>query len=319
MKTKKKLLKAAAALLLCAVLLCTLPVFVSAGEFTSTVNLLDVRKNQRGDGYNWDNKTDTLTLTNFTVNTTDRYGLRIPNGATVVLEGTSTITASYAALDIEGEAYFRGEGTLILNGGEVGFLNPINMDDKKVIIESGTYVINSEGVGVSSPYATFSQTGGSIEISCKGEAVTGREIRLNGGSFKANGSVHATNKLVVSYTTLDITSASAALISDKTLSVNGVKIVSGGETLKEYAGEKEIKTSPLSKARTTSMLFELMGMKDVSIVLDYVIFAVCILGVAAIIVVPKLLKKKKLRIALEKYEAENAARLAAKKAEKRAK
>ena len=299
-------LKTVCALLLCAFLLSALPVFVSAGEFTSTVNLLDVRKNQRGDGYEWNNKTDTLTLTNFTVNTKDRYGLRIPSGATVVLVGTNTITADYAALDIEGEAYFRGEGTLILNANEIGFLNPINMDDKKVIIESGKYVINSEGVGISSPYATFSQTGGTIEVNCKGEALDGREIRLTGGVFKANNSVHASNKLVVSYTTLDISSPAAALISDKTLSVNGVKLVSNGDTLAEYADEKEIKTSPLSKARTTSMLFELMGMKDVSIALDYIIFAVCILGIAAIIVVPKFIKKKKLRIALEKYEAEKA-------------
>ncbi len=305
-------LKAICAVLLCALLICALPVFVNAGEFTSTVNLLDVRKNTSGDGFYWDNKTDTLTLTNFTVNTKDRYGLRIPNGATVVLVGTNTITAAYAAFDIEGEAYFRGEGTLILNGGEVGFLNPINMDDKKVIIESGTYIINSEGMGISSPYATFSQTGGSIEVNSKGEAISGREIRLTGGTFKANNSVHATNKLVVSYTSLDINSPAPALISDKTLSVNGVKLVSGGKELKEYGGENSIKTSPLSKARTTSMLFELFGIKDVSIALDYIIFAVCILAVAAIIVVPKLIKKKKLRIALEKYEAENAA----KKAEK---
>ncbi|MBQ1211881.1 MAG: hypothetical protein IIX69_00505, partial [Clostridia bacterium] len=242
MKNRIFSVKAIAVLLLCAVITCMLPVFVSAGEFTSTVNLLDVRKNTSGDGFYWNNKTDTLTLTNFTVNTKDRYGLRIPNGATVVLEGTSTITAAYAALDIEGEAYFRGEGTLILNAGEVGFLNPINMDDKKVIVESGNYVINSEGVGISSPYATFSQTGGSIEINCKGEAVVGREIRLAGGKLTANGSVHATNKLVVSYTTLDITSTAAALISDKILSVNGVKLTSNGTELDAYAGETSIKT-----------------------------------------------------------------------------
>jgi hypothetical protein len=212
----------------------------------------------------------------------------------------------------EGEAYFRGEGTLILNAGEVGFLNPINMDDKKVIVESGNYIINSEGVGISSPYATFSQTGGSIEINCKGEAVVGREIRLAGGKLTANGSVHATNKLTVSYTTLDITSTTAALISDKILSVNGVKLTSNGTELDAYAGETSIKTSPLSKARTTSMLFELIGMKNVPIAIDYVIFAVCLLAVAAIIVVPKLIKKKKLRIALEKYAAETAAKNAEK-------
>ena len=87
-----------------------------------------------------------------------------------------------------------------------------------------------------------------------------------------------------------------------------------GTELDAYAGETSIKTSPLSKARTTSMLFELMGMKNVPIAIDYVIFAVCLLAVAAIIVVPKLIKKKKLRIALEKYAAETAAKNAEKDA-----
>ena len=56
MKNRIFSVKAIAVLLLCAVITCTLPVFVSAGEFTSTVNLLDVRKNTRGDGFNWDVK-----------------------------------------------------------------------------------------------------------------------------------------------------------------------------------------------------------------------------------------------------------------------
>ncbi|MBQ7011497.1 MAG: hypothetical protein IJN63_07295 [Clostridia bacterium] len=300
-------LMAAALLLIMAAAL--VPVSVSAGDYTSTVNLLDVRKNTSGDGFYWDNKTDTLTLTNFSVNTNDRYGLRIPSGATVVLEGKSVITAAYAALDLEGSAYFRGQGTLVLNGGEVGFINPLNMDDRKVIIESGNYVINSDGIGILSPYVTWSQTGGNIEINSKGEAVSGREIRLQGGTFKANNSVHATNKLVVSYTTLDINSENAALISDKILSVNGVSILSNGNKSTEYNGEKSITTTPLSKKRTTSMLFG----KSVPIIADYAVAVLAICVVAAIIIVPKVIKKKKLREALARYEAEQKAAKEAKK------
>lgn len=305
----KSFVKLMAVILVAVFVAAVFPICVSAGEYTSTVNLLDVRKNTSGDGFYWDNKTDTLTLTNFVVNTKDRYGLRIPDGATIVLEGTNTITAAYAALDIEGSAYLRGEGTLILNGGEVGFINPLNMDDRKVIVESGNYVINSDGIGVLSPYVTWSQTGGKIEINSKGEAVNGREIRLQGGIFKANNSVHATSRLSVAYATLEINSENAALISDKNLSVNGVSILSNGNKSTEYNGEKSITTTPLSKKRTTSMLFG----KSVPIIADYAVAVLAICAVAAIIIVPKVIKKKKLREAIARYEAEQQAAKEAKK------
>lgn len=302
-----------AVLMLCALLAVSVPFSVFAGQFTSTVNLLDVRKNASGDGFTWANKTKTLTLTDFTVNTSDRYGLRIPHGATVVLVGTNTINASYAALEVQGDVYFRGEGTLILNGGEIGFINSTNMDDKKVIFESGNYVITAGENGIVSEYATWSQTGGKIEINAAKNAAYGRDLRLMGGSFKANAPVHATNKLTVNHTSLDITAASAALVADKTLSVNNVKLSSGGTKLTEYKGENSILTSPMAKKQTTSRLFELIGNKNVPVFVDYVIFAVAIGAVVAIIVVPKVLKKKKLREALAKYEAEEKARAEEKK------
>jgi len=303
-KAKKSISLVIIALLAVTAVLPFMPVSVFAAEHTSTLNLLEVRQNTTGDSYYWNNKTDTLTLTNITINTTDRYGIRIPDGATVVLEGNNTISASYAALDIEGAAYFRGNGTLTLNGGEIGFLNPTNMSDKRVIIEDGTYVINSSGVGISSPSAVWSQTGGNITVNSAGEAVNGREIRLQGGVFTANNTVHATNKLVILYTTLNITAPKSALVSDKTLSINGVAMKSGENKIEEYNGENAITSTPLSRKRTTSMLYG----ESVSIAADYITAVVAALIIAAVIVVPKVLKKKKLRLALEKYEAEQKAK-----------
>jgi len=48
--------------------------------------------------------------------------------------------------------------------------------------------------------------------------------------------------------------------------------------------------------------------ESVSIAADYITAVVAALIIAAVIVVPKVLKKKKLRLALEKYEAEQKAK-----------
>lgn len=298
----KKILRPFAFLFAVALAITALGAFsVSAGEvYTSTVSFLNVRENASGEGVKWDNRNSTLTLENFKVDTTDRYGLRIPDGATVIIKGTNEISASYAALDIEGSAYFKGEGTLILNGGEIGFLNPINLAEKKVIIESGTYIINSEGVGVQSNSATWSQTGGKIEINCKGDAVVGRDIRFTGGNFTANGSLVATSKIAVSHANLTVKSEKAALISDRAIALNGVRIESAGKVVEEYNGENEINIVALSRERTTSMLFG----KNVGIFADYLVLILSALIVAAIIVVPIIVKKKRFAAAVAKYNAE---------------
>lgn len=274
---------------------------VHAGEtYTTTVSFLNIRQNASGDGVEWDNRNSILTLDNFKVDTTERYGLRIPDGTTVIIKGTNEISASYAALDIEGSAYFKGEGTLILNGGEVGFINPTNLSEKKVIIESGTYIINSEDVGVQSNSATWSQTGGKIEINCKGDAVVGRDIRFTGGKFTANGSLVAKSKIAISHASLTVKSEKPALISERTIAINGARIESAGKVVEEYNGENEINIVALSRERTTSMLFG----KNVGIFADYLVLILAALIVTAIIVVPIVVKKKRFAAAVAKYNAE---------------
>lgn len=280
-------------------LACAFPVF-AGNTYTSTLSFLTIRENKSGEGYSWDNRNAILTIENLKIYTDDRYGLRIPDGATVVIKGTNEISASYAALDVEGGVFFKGEGTLILNGGEVGFLNPSKMSEKRVIIDSGTYIINSEGVGVQSMSSTWSQTGGKVEINAKGNAVEGRDIRFTGGTFVANGSLVATSKIAVSHASLTVNSSEAAFISDRTIALTGVRIESNGEVIDEYNGESSVVLVALSRERTTSMLFG----KNVGIFADYLVLGASVAIIASIIIVPIIVKKKKFAAAVAKYNAE---------------
>lgn len=290
---------------------------------TTTLNLLNVRQNERGTGYEWNNKTNTLTLTNFRLETEERYGLRLPEKGTapvtVVLVGNNYISASYAALDVLGSADFTGDGSLTLVGGEYGWINTATLTEIRVKIQSGTYTIQSEGVGVFSTRATWSVVGGTVKIESKGESVSAREIVMQGGSLTANGALHASYKLNLAYASVAVNAPGAALLSDKDLHITGIRLTSNGEVLSEYNGESAISGTPMSRARTTSMLFALFGMNNVPIAVDYLILTLAVLGIAALIVVPIIKKKKSLRLAKERYAAEEKARAEAEKEKRRAK
>jgi len=60
-------------------LLCIAAVPASANNpITTTVNIATANKNMRGDGYDWANRYDILTLNGLNIDTEDPYGLRLP-------------------------------------------------------------------------------------------------------------------------------------------------------------------------------------------------------------------------------------------------
>ena len=89
-------IRRAVCLVLTAVLL--LVPFVSAAVYeaeavvtiTKSVNLTNPRMNMSGAGYAWMNLDKTLTLDGLYIDTSDEYGMRIPDGATVILKGNNT-------------------------------------------------------------------------------------------------------------------------------------------------------------------------------------------------------------------------------------
>ena len=288
--------------LLLAPLFAARPARAAAGE---TLDLLNVRQNQRGEGYEWANRTDTLTLRGLRIETDDRYGIRIKDGATVVLEGDNYIKASYAALDIEGSATFTGTGSLTLEAGEIGFLNPAGAKNHRVNLTGGTYRITAPR-GIVSERAEWSLTGGSLTVDATESAIEGRSVKILGGSLTANAPLRASNDLKISYAALELSASSPVLVSEKSLSLSGL-LTKDGKTISsaaDYAGENVLSAVPAKRGRTTSLLFG----GTVPIYVDYLIFGAAALTVAAILVVPRVRKKKSLQAARERYAAEQAAK-----------
>ncbi|MBQ4296881.1 MAG: hypothetical protein II771_01190 [Clostridia bacterium] len=288
--------------LLLAPLFAARPARAAAGE---TLDLLNVRQNQRGEGYEWANRTDTLTLRGLRIETDDRYGIRIKDGATVVLEGDNYIKASYAALDIEGSATFTGTGSLTLVAGEIGFLNPAGAKNHRVNLTGGTYRITAPR-GIVSERAEWSLTGGSLTVDATESAIEGRSVKILGGSLTANAPLRASNDLKISYAALELSASSPVLVSEKSLSLSGL-VTKDGKTIAsaaDYAGENVLSAVPAKRGRTTSLLFG----AAVPIYVDYLIFGAAALTVAAIIAVPRMRKKKSLQAARERYAAEQAAK-----------
>lgn len=276
-----------------------LPGKAAAETITSTINLVNVKQNERGDGYEWANRYDILTLNGLHVDTENDYGLRLPQNCTVVLKGTNYIKAGKYALSCSGNVSFKGNGTLILDAGEIGLFIYSEVKTDKIRLLEGNYQITAGKYGVYSKAADFSFVSGKMDIAVDatdGAAVSGRCLNLVGGRFTANNSVEASHELVVKGVNLDISSTKAAL-SAKNLTIRDISVT-------DYNGETSIQAKSTEKNERKSVIFG----DTVSGVVDYVLLAFAVIGIAALIVVPILRKKKKTK---ELYE-----RLAREKAEK---
>lgn len=266
-----------------------LPSHASAEAITSTLNLVNVRQNERGDGYNWANRYDVLTLSGIDLETESDYGLRLPQNCTVVLEGTNYIKAAKYALTCSGNVTFKGSGKLILEGGEIGLYIYTEVGTDKIRLVDGNYEITAGRYGVYSTAADFSFVDGTMDISVSspdGAAVAGRCLNLVGGRFTANNSVEATHELVVEGINLEIESARPAL-SAPILSVKAISV--------DYKGENTLSARSTAKRDRPSAVFG----EGVPGYVDYILLAVFALGIVAAIVLPILRRKKKTK---ELYE-----------------
>lgn len=270
-----------------------------SGIVVKMVNLINVTKNQHGPGIEWHNPSDTLTLTNATIDTADNYGLRLPEGATLVLEGNNVIRASKAALTTEGNLTIKGKGKLTLISDDMGIHVSTLDANKRLTIIGGTISIDAGGVGISSVNSIVNQSDNAkIEISTKGGAyaIDARQIKLLGGSYKANASLHAEDIKIMEID-LDIASDKAAFIiegdySYGKVSIRDVKMQGGADKsalsdIDSYNGENCI-TAKAKKVNTkTSAFLELFGAKiPGSNWVDFALIGLVILTVAAFIATP---------------------------------
>ena len=159
------------AVTLAALLLTALLPASAATVLTEGVSILNPKANMRGPGYDWANRTSTLTLSNLNIETTDAYGLKLCDGATVILEGKNYIEASKAALYLEGNVIFRGNGSLTLVGGEYGILCHSTRVTNKLSLNGGTYHIQGGVDGIASPYQKVAIGAVSITVSGKNCAI----------------------------------------------------------------------------------------------------------------------------------------------------
>lgn len=270
---------------------------------TTTLNIAQANKNQRGHGYEWHNRTDVLDLNGLYLDTTNDYGLRLPKDCTVNITGTNYIKASKYALSCAGTVVFKGSGKLILDAGEAGIFIYTEVGTDKVRLLEGEYEIHSAKYGVLSTAADFSFVDGKMTITvddADGAAVSGRIVNLLGGTFTANNAVEASHMLTVKGINLDV-NANRAAFSSKNLTVSDIALTADGASIAEYAGQFSVKgTSTLKRVRTSVIFGE-----NVNGAIDYVCLVVLLCGIAAAVIVPILRHKKKVQKLLERLEKEN--------------
>jgi len=274
-----------------------LPMTVSAKPqtITSCVDMLNVDKNQSGEGYYWANRTDVLTLTNLTIDTSDKFGLYLPAGATVVLVGDNYIKASYAALVCAGNTQIKGDGTLTLVSDNYGiYMNASNFRTTVTLVE-GTYNITAKNVGIYSPSNEFLISGGTANINVtdpSGMAADCHSLKLNTATLKANAPLHAKHDLHITATNLELSAASPVLVSDNE------KISFGQMDISEYNGENSITSVSTLKRFTKSILFG----GNIPIYVDYILVAALIV-IAGGVIFLKVYRQKR-RDAIRRAEVE---------------
>ncbi len=235
----------------------------AASKITETVNLARPQKNESGPGYYWDNRKDTLTLNGLYIETSDEFGMKIPQNSTVILKGDNYITASRAALGIPGTVIFKGNGTLTLVAEEMGmyFYSTDNATNTRFL--NGTYIITSNGDGIVSTNTAISFVDSKLIIKTGGpdfNAIQCRSIKLFGGTVEADNSFTAQVGLEIRGLSLKITSSKTALVCPQKLTFTDVSMKTGlsGDNLVKadaYNGENCLEFKSIAKNLGHSIFF----------------------------------------------------------------
>ena len=253
---------ALAVVLLLVPVITALPTVADAAAITKSVNLTNPRKNMAGAGYTWMNLEKTLTLDGLYIDTDDEYGMRIPDGATVILKGKNYIRASVYALGVPGNVTFKGNGSLTLIG-DTGLYFYSTDDTTVARILGGTFQITATHVGIRSEYTSLSVTAGkfALDVSAEdGHAILGRTLKLHGGKFTANKPITASLNLEIRAADLSVTANRPALSAQRKMTFNDVSFKVGSDegSLKKadaYNGENCVVLKSAADLLGESVLF----------------------------------------------------------------
>lgn len=305
---------------LCFTMLCLLFTFFiptltpvsAASQLTGTVNISRPQKNMRGPGYDWDNIHDVLTLDGLNINTTDDYGLRITDNATVILKGKNYIKASKAALTCQGSVTFKGDGTLTLVSDDMGIYFYSSDTSTTARFLEGTFDITAGGDGIRSDSTFLSLTGSNVTIHASNPehwAIACHSCKLFGGKIIADNAVNASFALEVRGLRMELTAQKPALTSAQKLAITDVAIQAGSsadarKSVDEYNGEFCVSMKSTAVTMGNSIFFG----ESVPAFVDALLIIFLLLLIAAGIGLPFLRARQKAKKALAAAaEVQNAA------------
>ena len=280
-------------------------VFAANPILTSKIDLPSINDNKFGAGYEWDNLLCTLTLDGINLQTTDQFGFRLPADSTVELKGDNYIKASKYAIYCLGAVTFTGSGTLTLVA-ETG-ITCFRLDTTdirgSVTFRSGNIIVNATSTGISSEHLPIVFSGAQVTVNAVESSVYGRDIKFVAGSASLNAPIASKSTVTISNSNVTVNASSSAIsavngvtFTDVTLSV-GASSSSLAEA-NSYNGENAIKTVGNKKTTSKSFLFG----ENVPTFVDYLVIALVVLGLAAIIVVPIIINRKKTKKLIEMSE-----------------
>lgn len=301
MRNKKRLLPVLLAAALAAALLAPASF---AGTVTETVNVQYFNKNTSGDGYYWNNRTDTLTLTDLHITTQSAYGMRIPDGAVVELIGDNVISAASVALAVEGDVTFKGDGTLTLVGGQYGLYGYAT--DKSLIARfmAGELTVTGGEAAVCFDTAKFfAENGAKVTLKSDGLAVSGVAVKFLDCTVDANAPIAVSQQLVIQNADVTVSAGAPALDCPRTLTLSNVRLEAGPSlaslaAAESYGGEFAVRFTHTGRAGRTSILFG----DSCPAFVDYILLAAVLAGAAAAVVLPIRRQKKKDAAARAAYE-----------------
>lgn len=291
----KKILSTALLVFLLVSSLFAIPTTAAKGNFYDhTLDLASVRQNASGDGYVWKNIEETLELNNITIDTADDIGLKIPDNAVITLKGKNYVKASKIAITCLTSATFQGTGSLTVVSDDMGIQCLSTSSEDTVRFRSDKITVTAGKVGVYSENATLIFSAKNMEVIATEHSIKGERIKILNGSLNATGKIHGDEALTVNAANLTVTAPDKALHSDRKIDVSNVTL-SVGETVdtlaaaEKYNGEKAIKTVSTVKVEKKGVLFG--GRFPVFV--DYLVFTVIIIAIAAVIGLPIYFKYRK--------------------------
>ena len=286
----KRFLAAFFALLM---LISLLPTSAFAAGVTSTLDMAALNEHSKGAGYEWDNTEFVFEMNGLNLNTKDDYGIKLPGGSTVNLIGDNKITAGRYGIQSFGSITFTGSGTLTITVSDIGVRALTTVDRDNVIFRSGKIVINA-ATGISTQVGKTSFTGAEMEVNSTINSVYASNIQFAGGKIRLVSPINSKGSVEINATDLTVTADSSAIVADKGININKEKIKVGasGSSLSSadtYNGENAVEFTSTAKFTKKGMLF---GGRLPAFV-DYIVFTLIIIAVAAVIAVPIIIKKRK--------------------------